>query len=183
MAKLADKTYGQALFDLGLEENKLDEFQKEVEMLCGLFKENPKLSELLVHPQISKEEKEAVLSECFDNRVSDEISGFLHIVVRAGRQSDFQKIFDYFLNAVKSYKHIGTAYVTSAVPLSQAQKSKVEQRLLELTDNVSYELHYSTDASLIGGMIIRIGDKVADSSIKTKLEMMTRDLMKIQLSE
>ena len=87
------------------------------------------------------------------------------------------------MNAVKAYKHIGTAYVTSAVPLSEAQKEKIEARLLELTDNVAYDIHYSTDANLIGGMVIRIGDKVADSSIKTKLEMMTRDLMKIQLSE
>lgn len=183
MAKLADKTYGQALFELGLEENKLDEFQREIEMLCGLFKENPDLLALLVHPQISKEEKEAVLTGCFDSRVSDEISGFLHVVVRAGRQSELLKIFDYFLNAVKAYKHIGTAYVTSALPLSEEQKAKVEARLLELTDNVAYDMHYSTDAGLIGGMVIRIGDKVADSSIKTKLEMLTRDLMKIQLSE
>ena len=73
--------------------------------------------------------------------------------------------------------------MTSAVPLSEAQKEKIEARLLELTDNVAYDIHYSTDANLIGGMVIRIGDKVADSSIKTKLEMMTRDLMKIQLSE
>ena len=79
MAKLADKTYGQALFDLGLEENKLDEFQKEVEMLCSLFHENQELGALLVHPQIPREEKEAVLSACFDGKVSDEISGFLHI--------------------------------------------------------------------------------------------------------
>lgn len=80
MAKLADKTYGQALFDLGLEENKLDEFQKEVEMLCSLFHEKSRLGQLLlVHPQIPREEKEAVLSACFDGKVSDEISGFLHI--------------------------------------------------------------------------------------------------------
>ena len=50
--------------------------------------------------------------------------GFLDIVVRAGRQSEFLNIFEYFLNAVKAYKHIGTAYVTSAVPLSEAQKRK-----------------------------------------------------------
>ena len=54
---------------------------------------------------------------------------------------------------------------------------------MQPTDTVAYDIHYSTDANLIGGMVIRIGDKVADSSIKTKLEMMTRDLMKIQLSE
>ncbi len=44
------------------------------------------------------------------------------------------------------------------------------------------EMHYQTDESLIGGMVIRIGDRVVDSSIKTKLSELTRQLMKIQLS-
>lgn len=183
MAKLADRTYGQALFDLGLESGRLDEFQAEIEMIQTLFKENPELLPLLTHPQISREEKERVLAECFDGKVSDETAGFLNIVVKAGRQDKFPEIFEYFLNVVKAYKHIGTAYVTSAAPLSKAQKAKIEERLLALTDNVSYDMRYSVDADLIGGMVIRIGDKVVDSSIKTKLEMISRDLLKIQLSE
>jgi len=181
MAKLVDKTYGQALFDLGLEDGKIEAYAQQIETVRSLFKENPELLKLLVHPQIKKEEKIDVIEKCFKGRVDDAVTGFMVIVVKAGRQAEFEHIFSYFLDAVKAYKHIGTAYVTSAAPLTDAQKAAVEERLLALTDNVSYETFYSVDPSLIGGMVIRIGDKVVDSSIRTQLDTISRQLMAIQL--
>ena len=71
--------------------------------------------------------------------------------------------------------------MTSAKELTERQKLAIETRLLELTDFISFEMVYQTDPSLIGGMIIRIGDKVVDSSIKTKLENMSKELLSIQL--
>lgn len=181
MAKLVDKTYGQALFDLGIEDGKIDEYAKQVEVIRSMFHENPDLLKLLLHPQITKEEKVDVIETCFKGKVDDAVTGFMVIVVKAGRQGDFESIFSYFLNAVKAYKHIGTAYVTSAKALTDAQKKAVEERLLQLTDNVSYETYYKVDPSLIGGMVIRIGDKVVDSSIKTQPETISKKLMAIQL--
>ena len=61
------------------------------------------------------------------------------------------------------------------------QKAAVEKRLLATTKYVKFEMHYDVDAALIGGMVIRIGDRVVDSSVKTKLYDLTRELSKIQL--
>ena len=72
--------------------------------------------------------------------------------------------------------------VTSALPLSEDQKKRVEDRLLETTGFVSLEIGYSVDPYLLGGLVIRIGDRVVDSSIKTRLEEIRRDLMKLQLA-
>jgi F-type H+-transporting ATPase subunit delta len=90
-------------------------------------------------------------------------------------------VFAYFIDTVKEYRNIGTAYVTSAVELSAAQKKAVEKKLLATTKYVQFEMHYEVDAGLIGGMVIRIGDRVVDSSIKTKLYDLTRELSQIQL--
>lgn len=90
-------------------------------------------------------------------------------------------VLDYFIDCVKEYKNIGTAYVTSAMELSEAQKEAVEKRLLETTKYVKFEMHYAVDSALIGGMVIRIGDRVVDSSVRTKLNDLTRELSKIQL--
>ena len=65
--------------------------------------------------------------------------------------------------------------------LTDEQKAAVEKRLLETTKYVQFEMHYDVDAELIGGMVIRIKDRVVDSSIKTKLYDLTRELSKIQL--
>ena len=68
------------------------------------------------------------------------------------------------------------------MPLGQEQKKKIEQKLLDTTKFKEVEMHYEVEESLIGGMKIRIGDRVVDSSIETKLSQLTKQLMKVQLA-
>ena len=103
------------------------------------------------------------------------------LLVSKGRADSMLSVFDYFIDLVKEEKKIGKADVVTAIPLDEKQKSKVEAKLLETTSYKSFEMNYSVDTSIIGGMIIRIGDRVVDSSIKTKLFELTRELRKVQL--
>lgn len=66
--------------------------------------------------------------------------------------------------------------------LSAEQKAHTEAKLLETTAFVSLEVTYSVDPAILGGLVIRIGDRVVDSSIKTRLGEIRRDLMKLQLA-
>ena len=91
-------------------------------------------------------------------------------------------ICDYFINRVKEYKKIGVVKVTSAVVLSDEQKKRVEEKLLATTQYVDLEITYEVDEELLGGLVIRIGDRVVDSSIRTRLEEVKRELMNLQLS-
>ena len=181
MAKLVSKTYGDALFELALEENKIDSLQEEVEVVLEALVENQDLTKLMSHPKISKEEKVALMEDIFKGRVSDELCGLMHMLTEKGRFTEIDDVLYFFLDRVKEHKNIGTAYVSTAIELSEAQKQAVEKRLLETTKYVEFEMHYSVDADLIGGMVIRIGDRVVDSSIKTKLYDLTRELSNIQL--
>ena len=182
MAKLISKTYGEALFDLALEKNELDTIAEQVTLLQGALAENPELAKLLSHPKISKEEKISVVENIFKGRFSDDIVGFLVIIVEKDRGSEIESILKLFQAKVREYKKIGVALVTSAVELSAEQKAKVEHKLLEQTEYESFEMEYKVDSSLIGGMIIRIGDRVVDSSIRSKLDLMARNLRKISLN-
>lgn len=80
------------------------------------------------------------------------------------------------ISRIKEYKNIGIAYVTSAFELSAAQKKEIEEKLLNTTGYAEMEMHYSTDAALIGGLVIRIDDRVVDSSVKRQLERMSTAL-------
>ena len=86
-------------------------------------------------------------------------------------------MIDYFLDAVRKYQHIGIADVTSACALSDAQKAAVEKRLLETTGDVSIEINYQVDPEIIGGLVIRIGDKVADNSIRTQINTLPKAIL------
>lgn len=182
MAKIIEGSYGDALFELALEQNNLDSIAGQVDLLVKAFAGNPELLKLLVHPKISKEEKITVIENIFKGRFSDDIVGFLVVITQKDRGAEIEDILNYFLAKVREYKKIGVARVISAVELSVEQKKRVEEKLLQQTSYESFEVDYSVDASLIGGMVIRIGDRVVDSSIRTKLDNMTKNLRKVSLS-
>ena len=181
MAKLVSKTYGDALFELAVEENRTDSLMEEILMLQTVLKENKDFEKILEHPEISKQNKIQVIEDVFKGRISDALTGFLRIVVTKGRYKDLPDIFAYFIARVKEYKKIGVAVVTSAISLSETQKQKIEKKLLETTHYETMEIEYKVDESLIGGLLIRIGDRVVDSTIKHRLTSLTASLMKISL--
>lgn len=182
MAKLVSKVYGDALFETAMEKGVLSDWYEEVQALRGIFAEHADLAQFLNHPQITKEEKVSVAEKIFHGRISEGLLGFLVIVIEKGRQNDILPICDYFIDRVKEYKKIGMVKVTSAVILSDEQKKRVEKRILETTQYVDLEITYEVDETLLGGLVIRIGDRVVDSSIRAQLDKMKRDLMKIQLT-
>ncbi len=181
MAKLVSKTYGEALFELAVEEGKEDEFLAEVIALKEILDENPDFNKLMNHPKILKDEKLAVLNEVFSGRISEELKGFLHLVVSKDRYSEIDAILTYFVDEVKRLKGIGVAYVNTAITLNEAKKEEIKQRLLATTTYKEMEMHFSVDEDLIGGMIIRIGDRIVDSSVRSSLLEMRKQLLKINV--
>ena len=175
MAKLVSKVYGDALFEAALEDNRLSSLSDEVTAVKEIIAANDDLSKLMDHPQIDKEEKVRIIEEIFGGRVSAELVGLMRMIIEKNHYKELTLVFDYFLDRVKEYQNIGTAYVTSAFELSK------EKRLLDTTKYVKFEMHFEVDTALIGGMKIRIGDRVVDSSVSSRLERLTRDLTKIQL--
>ena len=182
MAKLISKTYGEALFKLAMEENTLDQIAEEAKVVLEAFQKNEDLAKLLNHPKVSKEEKIKVIENIFKGKFSDSIVGFLVLIVEKGRYNEIDNIFQYFLGEVMEHKNIGVANVTSAFPLSESQKKDIENRLLQVTKYVEFKMNFDVDKELIGGMVIRIGDRVIDGSIRNKLNEMTKQLNNIQLS-
>lgn len=181
MAKLVSKTYGDALFEIAAESERLETLFEEVNGVLEVLKNNAELSKLMNHPKIVKEEKIQIIENIFKGRVSDEIVGLMRMIVDKGHFGELEGVFQYFIEQVKESKNIGTAYVTTAMELSGEQKSQIEEKLIQTTKYVKFEMHYDVDTALIGGMVIRIKDRVVDSSIKTKLQNLSRELSKIQL--
>ncbi len=176
MAKLVSKTYGEALFELVLEKGTMDEALEELNGLLGVLKEHGELDQLLTHPKISKEEKISVMEQVFKGRISDDVLGFLLILIEKDRYTELPAVAEYFISQVREYKNIGTAQVTSAFPVTEEQKKQIEEKLLSTTDYTAFEMEYQTDPSLIGGVIIRIGDRVVDGSVRNKLAKLAQSV-------
>jgi F-type H+-transporting ATPase subunit delta len=191
MAKLVSKTYGEALYEIAMDARpdgtagevgaKADDLLAQVQQVSAVLKENPDFDKLMMHPGIPKQEKIAAMENVFKGRVSDELAGLLELVVQKERYGDLQDIFSYFIDKIKAEKGIGVVHITSAVPLTEEQKKATVTRLLETTSYKQMESQFDVDESLIGGMVIRINDRVVDSSVRSKLSDLTRQLLQIQL--
>lgn len=181
MAKLVSQVYGEALFSLALEKNSLAQYEEELTGVAQVLEEYPEYLAILGHPKLDENEKIQVFDNVFAGRICEEMCGFFHILLEKGRFSQLNAIREYFSERKRSHEKIGVAHVTSAVELSEAQKEKIREKLLATTDFVSIQTEFATDPALIGGLVIRIGDRVVDSSIRSRLEDMKRNLMKVQL--
>lgn len=181
MAKLVAQTYGEALFQIAVEEGLSDVLLEEVQAIVDILKQNPDFDKMMLHPKISKEEKKDIILKVFDGKVTKEMLGFLELILSKERYSDLNDIFEYFVIKMKEEKKIGVAYVTTAIELSEEKKKRIEQKLLETSGYLKMEMHFEIEPEIIGGMIIRIKDRVVDSSIRTKLTEMRKELLQIQL--
>ncbi len=181
MAKLISEVYGEALFGLGLEKGLVDSLMEEIDSLQGILRENPEFARLMNHPDIGRDDKLEVLTKVFGGRLSETLFGFLRVLISKGRYGAIDSIFTYYTERYKEYHRIGVARVTSAVSLTREQQARIEKRLLETTSFAKMEMHYDVKEELIGGLIIRIGDRVVDSSIRTRLDTLQRQLTKVQL--
>ena len=183
MAKLASKVYGEALFQIAAEEGRIDQIMEEIAAVRKALEENPELTALMEHPKIIREEKVRLIEDCFKEQVSADVTGFLAVTVEKGRFKELPSIFEYLTARMKKYKKIGVVTVRSAAELREDQKKEIYEKLLATTDYKTLEITWQVEESLIGGLVIRIGDRVVDGSLKYKLEQLTSQLLKISLEE
>lgn len=152
MAKLVSKTYGDALFELALESGQEDRLLDEARKLLTIVQSNQDLAKMMNHPKIVIEEKQKIVEEIFKDRASRELIGLMTMIIAKGHYNEFDSVLEYFIEQVKEYKKIGTAYITSAMDLSLVQKDAIRRKLLDTTDYVQFELIYDIDPSLLGGL-------------------------------
>lgn len=168
--------YGDALLSLAEDSKALAEYLEEVVVLKEALAAEPGLIGLFVNPKITVEEKQEVVGRCFDGRFSQDICGLVKLVVANGRAKDLVGILDWFIAAAKEKLGIGVVFVTSAVELSPEIKRALEAKMLATTHYKKLEMNYGIDKTLIGGLQIRLGDRIIDNTIKTKLSMLRAEL-------
>ena len=181
MAKSAITTYGEALFQIASESSSVDMMFDEAIQLKDILASNGELGDLMANPRFSKEEHLDILSNVFRGKINEKLYLFLELLVNKGRYENVEDILDYFILRVKEHRGIGQAFVTSAVEIDAETKNRIKEKLLSTTDYKAIEIEYKIDPSLLGGMVIRIKDRIVDNSVKTKLEQISRDLHKIQV--
>lgn len=170
------KLYAQALFELSLELDILDKVCTEIKQCRRTFDENPQLVKLLNSPVILKTEKHEVINKIFGE--NGMIHDFICLVTDKNRISYFGKITDAFIEHYNQHNNITEMTVVTSVPLKSELKSKLVKKL-EQKSGKNVKLIEKVDPSIIGGIILRMGNSQIDNSIKGRLEAVAQQL-KIQ---
>lgn len=142
----------------------------------NILLENVEIIELLDSPKMDDEEKIDFIKGIFENHISVDSMGFLLTIIEKKRQAELLPILDYVIDCVKELLLIGKATVTTALPLDDSKKERIVDELLKSSHYKSLEAEYVVDESIIGGIVIRIGDRVVDSSVKTRIDKMRKML-------
>lgn len=181
MAGVVSSTYGHAMFEIAVAEGTVDRLLAEAQTVASVLADNPDVLKLYEHPKITPEEKQAFTEQCFGGRVSDDMTGFLVLAVRNGRHRELPDMLRDMIREAKEYKGIGIVKVTTPLALTAEQRARVEKKILETTGYRTLEVDYAIDRDLIGGIVIRIGDRVLDASVRTQLDELQKDLLQVQI--
>lgn len=176
MAKLVSKVYGDAYVSVVSEKNNLIDALEEIKSVKNILLENVEIIELLDSPKMDDEEKIDFIKGIFENHISVDSMGFLLTIIEKKRQAELISILDYVIDCIKELLLIGKATVTTALPLDDSKKERIVDELLKSSHYKSLEAEYVVDESIIGGIVIRIGDRVVDSSVKTRIDKMRKML-------
>ena len=176
MAKLVSKVYGDAYVSVVSEKNNLIDALEEIKSVKNILLENVEIIELLDSPKMDDEEKIDFIKGIFENHISVDSMGFLLTIIEKKRQAELLPMLDYVIDCVKELLLIGKATVTTALPLDDSKKERIVDELLKSSHYKSLEAEYVVDESIIGGIVIRIGDRVVDSSVKTRIDKMRKML-------
>lgn len=178
MAKLVARTYANALFEVALEEEKYDAVGQELLFILKCLKEEPKLYDILKSPLVVLKEKKEILNSVFGKNVNQEILNFLYIIVDKKREKYIESIIEEYMALTNEAKNIVEAVAITAVPLKNEMMLKLQETLSKsLGKNV--QLKNEIDTEIMGGVLVKVGDKIMDGTIKSRLGEIHKQMSQI----
>lgn len=169
------QTYAEALFSLGLEENKLSKLQEEEKALLEIIENNEDFLLLLDSRFMSREERQDIAVKILED-FDDDIVNFIKVIIDNNRTNYIKDVLQAFNSLCYEYKGVKEGLIYSAYPLNKEVINKIKKKISQI-EKMDVELIPHIDPSLIGGVKIVINSHVYDGSIKNQLEKMQIDLL------
>lgn len=174
--EIVAKRYAVALFQLAKEQNKIDHFEKDLLVVKEVFTANKELLNVFNHPKVSIETKKSLVMESFAS-LSQSVVNTLLLLVDRHRIDYVVDIVAYYVASANEARGTEDAIVYSVRPLSKIQLAAISSSFAEKVGKVSLRLQNVVDKDLLGGLKLRIGNRIYDGSISGKLERIERQLV------
>ena len=170
------RPYAEALMSIAQSNNVADKLDSDVRSLLNLIKESEPLQNFFANPFISGEDKKGVISKILSDDTNPIFRNFLMLLVDRRRITLVEDIAQEYLAKLRELNQTVLAEVISAVPLTDEQQQTIKEKVKSMTDAREVELDSTIDSDIIGGVIIKVGSQVVDSSLRGQLRRLSLSL-------
>jgi F-type H+-transporting ATPase subunit delta len=171
------KRYALALFQLAKEKQLLDQLEAELRVVKEVTEKNPDLFAVLKSPKLSKSDKKKMVETTFSG-ANPFVLNLLKLLVDRHRQNEIGAVADEFIALVNDEKGIAQATVTSVRMLTEEESQALSSSFAAKVGKKSLKIENTVDSKLLGGLKVRIGNRIFDGSLQGKLERLERQLLR-----
>lgn len=179
MSKTVARRYAKALFEVASEQKHVDAVEKDLKQVTDALEVSPELIEWLGHPSIGNEQKKELLEKIFDE-LNPYTKNLLFLLVDRRRETVLPDIYEEYKKLANESKGIVEAVVTTAFKLTADDKKEVKATFEPIIGK-KLELVEKVDSDILGGMVVQIGDRLYDGSLKTRLDRFQEQLKQNQV--
>lgn len=174
-----DKRYAEALVDAAEEKGLLNTVQAELGVFAEMYSKQPEFASFFRAPEIGKKEKKDTLQVLLKESQSMVIP-FLQLLIDKDRMKNLPGIYREFVDIADKRRKVINMQIRTFAPIDDAQLGKIKQKYMKEYDATEVKTTVSIDPELLGGLVVQIGDRLIDGSIKGRLKGLKETTSKIQ---
>ena len=171
------RVYADALVELAQKNDQLDEVADECGQLVTLLDEQPQLQTLLSNPAITSSDRVDLVKRVFEGKVSDTLFRFLSVMARKDRLDELDAVLVSVRQRVAEIRGEVEVDAWTAMEMSDQQRDDVRNRVAAALGGKKVTLNEHVDKSLLGGLKLRVGDRLIDGTARTRLRLLRRQLV------
>jgi F-type H+-transporting ATPase subunit delta len=171
---IISERYAKALFELAIENNKLEEVRNDMGLLLDVIMSNRDFRHLLVNPVVRPDKKYAVISAVFEAKMQELTMRFYHLIMQKRREKYLEGIARAFITKYKEHHGIVTVEIRTVSPLSEDLRKKIIS-VIEKRRGITVDLVEVIDRKIIGGFIVSTGDVRYDASLTTSIKKLKKE--------
>ena len=173
--------YASALLKTAQQANSVDAVRKDIDLLKTSVAVSRELANFLKSPIINADQKAGAIRRIFEGRISPLALNFLFLLVEKKREGELPQILGSFDDLYNEHMGVVKAQISSAIELDEQQKQAILDKVRRYTGKTVLP-DYNIDSALIGGFMVRIGDRVLDGSVRHQIEILKKTLMAGELN-
>jgi F-type H+-transporting ATPase subunit delta len=177
---LIGRRYAEAIFEIGVEKNQLDEIYEQFTTVTEVLKTEKTFWVILETPNVDVDDKKAMLHDIFKGELNTSFENFLKLLFDKNRFVDIYDIYISFKEMVLKEKNLLEAIVVTVVEMSDGSLNKLKGNL-EKRFNKTVLISNEIDPEILGGAVIYIGSEVIDGSVRAKLNGMKTNVKEMRL--